>query len=239
MKGEKTLAQWSEKEIKNLNTLILKKIYNDLKPLGKKKILVLCSSKGDVAFWLAKRTKNFKGKIIGLELSNKCLKRSIKRVKDMKLEEIIEFHKAKKYKIPYPDKDFDALISEFIIFPTPIVTEIGQNEMARTLKKEGKMILTDVITIKKLPGNVQNAFKLLGLDYLCKATRTDFKEWMKSAGLKNIKVIDLTPMVRQIWKERCREALTSVHRRGCHYLLDSEFALGKTIFYIYVSGEKP
>jgi len=199
------MTQWSEEEIEKLSGVILEKIYEDLKPLNEKKILVLCSGEGDVAFWLIERTKDFIGEVIGLELEDKCLKRSIERKKDMK----VEFHKAEKYKIPYSDNEFDALISEFIIFSTPTPTEIGQSEMARVLKKGGKLILTDVITTKKIPDHIRDEFRLLGLDY-----------------------VDLTPTIRSIWEEHSRSM------EGYHYLLDSEYAIGKAIFYIYVGGEK-
>lgn len=232
------MTQWTGDEIKKLSAVILEKIYEDLKPLNAKKILVLCSSEGDVAFWLTERTKDFKGRIIGLELEDKCLKRSIERTKDVTLEGIIEFHKAEKYKIPFSDEEFDALVSEFIIFPTPTPTEIGQNEMTRALRKGGKMILTDVIATKRLPDHVRNELKSIGLDYLCDATQDDFKEWMTSAGLKNVEIVNLTPLVKQIWEERYRKYTISEYREGYHYLLNSEFCLGETIFYIYVKGEK-
>ncbi len=222
------MTQWSEEEIEKLSGVILEKIYEDLKPLNEKKILVLCSGEGDVAFWLIERTKDFIGEVIGLELEDKCLKRSIERKKDMK----VEFHKAEKYKIPYSDNEFDALISEFIIFPTPTPTEIGQSEMARVLKKGGKLILTDVITTKKIPDHIRDEFRLLGLDYLCEATKDDFKEWITQAGLRNIEIVDLTPTIRSIWEEHSRSM------EDYHYLLDSEYAIGKAIFYIYVGGEK-
>lgn len=232
------MNRWTEDEVKKLSATILEKIYRELEPLNEKKILVLCSSEGDVAFWLVKKTKEFKAKVIGLELDDKCLKRSIERLKELELGDIIEFHKAEMYRIPYPDEVFDALISEFIIFPTPVITQIAQNEMARVLKKGGKMILTDIIVTKKLPEDVRNELKLLGLDYLCEATIDHFREWMIDAGLKNVEVIDITPLVRHIWEERWSLRTKPESDNGWHYLLNSEFGLGETIFYIYIRGEK-
>jgi ubiquinone/menaquinone biosynthesis C-methylase UbiE len=232
------MTQWTEDEVKKLSAVILERIYEDLKPLDAKKILLLCSGEGDVAFWLAGKEKDFNGRIMGLELDEGCLKRSLERLRENGLEGIIEFHRAEKHRIPFPDEEFDALISEFIIFPTPTPTEIGQVEMTRVLRRGGKMILTDVIATKRIPEHVGNELKSIGLNYLCYATKNDFKEWMTSAGLKNIEIVDLTPLVKQIWEERYHKNTIPEHREGYHYLLNSEFRLGETIFYIYVKGEK-
>jgi len=76
------LNKWTEEENKKLSDVILERIYRDLKPLDEKKILVLCSSEGDVAFWLVEKNKNFGGKVLGLELNEECLKKSVKRAKE-------------------------------------------------------------------------------------------------------------------------------------------------------------
>jgi hypothetical protein len=61
---------------------------------------------------------------------------------------------------------------------------------------------------------------------------------MTSAGLKNIEIADLTPQLKQVWEERYHKNTIHEHKEGYHYLLNSEFRLGETIFYIYVKGEK-
>jgi ubiquinone/menaquinone biosynthesis C-methylase UbiE len=232
------MVQWTGNEIEKLSSMVFERIYEDLKPLNTKKVLVLCSSEGDVAFWLVGRAGNFKGRIIGLELDDKSLERSIQKAKELALEGIVEFHKAEKYRIPFPDEEFDALVSEFIVFPTPTPTEIGQDEIARVLRKGGKVILTDVIATRRLPEHVRSELKSIGLSYLCYATLDDFKKWMTVAGLKNVEVLDLTPLVRQVWEERSRKDPSHEHRKGYHLLLSSEYQLGETIFYIYAKGEK-
>jgi hypothetical protein len=111
--------------------------------------------------------------------------------------------------------------------------------MARVLAPGGKMILTDVILTKPLPQRVRDALQSIGLGYLCQATTEDFRSWMMSAGLTNVDVRDLTPLVRSVWENRSESDINPSHQVGYSYLLDHpQVGLGKGIFYIYVCGEK-
>ncbi len=80
----------------------------------------------------------------------------------------------------------------------------------------------------------------IGLDYIWDATLEDFRSWMVEAGLINIEVHDLTSTVKMVWEDRSEFDLAISHQAGYAYLLDNPQAgLGKSIFYIYASGEKP
>jgi SAM-dependent methyltransferase len=229
--------EWTREEIEELSP-ILERIQKDLTPLEDKRILVLCSAAGDVALWLGERAGG--GKIVGLELDEGLLELSRGRARERGLEEIIEFRKADRYKIPFADGEFDALVSEFVLFPTPQPTEIGQPEMARGLKPGGKMILTDVITTRPIPNEAREKLRAIGLDYLCEATQEDFRRWMEEAGLVDVEVRDFTLLVEQVWQARRDCDPASEHRAGYRFLLeDAKLRLGKGIFYIYVRGVKP
>lgn len=228
--------KWNQVEIEKLSP-ILKQVQLDLEPLEEKSILVLCSAGGDVAFLLGERMK--RGQVIGLELGEELLEAAQRSAKEKGLESIVEFRKAKKERIPFPNEVFDALVSEFIIFPTPLPTEIGQQEMARVLKPGGKMVLTDVIVTKPAPQELRTELQAIGLNYLCDATQDDFRDWMKKAGLTDVEVVDFTAVVRKVWEQRQDCDASPEQRRGYSLLLeDPEFRLGEAIFYIYVRGKK-
>jgi len=228
--------KWGREEIEKLS-LILKQIEADLEPLDGKSILILCSAAGDVAFWLGEKMK--RGQILGLELNDELLEIAKVRAREKGLESIVIFRKAEKSYIPYPDEVFDALVSEFIIFPTSTPTQIGQPEMARVLKTHGKMILTDVITTRHIPREKRILLQTIGLDYLCEATQEDFLKWMRDAGLVNVEILDFTPIVKEVWEQRWKNAATLKQQKAYSILLeDSEIGLGKAIFYIYIRGRK-
>ena len=158
----------------------------------------------------------------------------------MGLEGVVKFLPAEKQHIPMPDASFDVLVSEFVVYPTTTPTEISQLEMARVLKPGGKIILTDVIVTKAIPEQTRQELAGIGLDYLCEGTHGDFRRWMTEAGLINVEVRDLTSIVRKVWEDRYASDFSASHQTGYSYLLDDpRVGLGKTIFYIYVCGEKP
>lgn len=228
--------KWSQVETEKLSP-ILKQVQSDMEPLEEKSILVLCCAGGDVAFLLGKRMKS--GHIIGLELSEELLETAQRSAKEKGLEGIVEFRKAKRAHIPLPDGMLDALVSEFIIFPTPLPTEMGQQEMTRVLKPGGKIVLTDVIITKPAPQKLRTELQTIGLDYLCDGTIDDFRDWMKEAGLTDIEFIDFTPVVKEVWKQRRNIDASPERQRGYSLLLeDPVFRLGEAIFYIYVRGKK-
>jgi SAM-dependent methyltransferase len=229
--------KWTQAEIERLSP-VLEQIRMDLEPINGKNILVLCSAGGDVAFWLARQMK--RGKVTGLELDLRLLESARRLAKEQGLRNLVEFRQAEKTCIPFPNDTFDALVSEFIVFPTLAPTEIGQPEMARVLKSGGMMVLTDVIVAKPIPHDVRADLQAIGLDYLCEGTQDEFRRWMEEAGLIDIEVVDLTSTVRRVWEQRRRTLPPLEEHRGYGYLLDDpNFGLGEAIFYIYVRGKKP
>jgi ubiquinone/menaquinone biosynthesis C-methylase UbiE len=229
--------KWSRSELDHLLP-ILEQVSSDLAPVDGKQILVLCSATGEVAFWLGEMIE--RGKVTGLELNRESLDIARRSAREMGLESVVEFQAAEKQLIPTPDSIFDALVSDFVVYPTSTPTEIGQPEMARVLAPGGKMILTDVILSKPLPQDVRDELQAIGLDYLCEGTQDDFQSWMTGAGLVNVQILDLTPSVRKVWEYRRAADRTTAHQLGYSYLLDDlHFGLGEAIFYIYMSGEKP
>jgi SAM-dependent methyltransferase len=229
--------KWSRNEIYHLLP-ILEQISADLAPIDGKNILVLCSATGEVAFWLAEMMEE--GRVTGLELDQESLDIARRATHEMGLEGVVEFLPAEKQHIPMPDASFEVLVSEFTVYPTTSPTEIGQPEMARVLKSGGKMVLTDVIVTKPIPQQARQELASIGLEYLCEGTQDDFRQWMIAAGLINIEVRDLTSILRKVWEDRYASDFVDSHQSGYTYLLDDpRIGLGKTIFYIYVRGEKP
>lgn len=228
--------KWNQAEIQELSP-ILEQVQADLEPLEGKHILVLCSASGDVALWLAKKVKY--GRVLGLELDPESLSVARDAAKAERFESIVEFQAAEKRRIPLPDEKFDAVVSEFIVFPTSRPTEIGQPEMARVLKAGGIMGLTDVIIRKPYPQEVRDALREIGLDYLCEATQEEFRTWMEEAGLRDVEVVDFTPVVKAVWGQRRAGDDQAENRKGYWYLLgDNEYGLGRGLFYIHVRGKK-
>ncbi len=204
---------WNPKE-QEILAPVLERIGETIDPLEGKRVLVLCSAVGDVAFWLAKRMKT--GRVVGLELSEEQLK--IARAGN--LAPRVAFLPAERTRVPFPDASFDALVSEFIVFPSPEPT--------------------DAIAQGAFPDEVKRALAEVGLTYGCEASPDDFRGWMEEAGFLEIAVEDLTPLVRRAWAWRRAHDPEAAAKPGYRYLLEDErFALGRGLFYILVHGRKP
>jgi len=231
------MPRWGEEDLGKLEA-ILQRMEEELKPLRRKNILVLCCGAGEVALRLGNKMAG-SGKVVGLDLSDDLLESATRKAKAEGLEGVVQFQKAEKHRLPFPDKTFDALVSEFIVYPAPQITEIGQPEMARVLKPRGKMVLTDVIVTRPIAKKTEDALKAIGLDYLCQGTQDDFRRWMEDAGLVNIEILDFTPWLREVWEKRRERDASPGQEAGYFTLLeDPALQLGEVIFYIYVRGEK-
>src|SRR5512143_1510589 len=134
--------KWSVEEIKRLSPL-LDEVEAELEPLEGKDLLVLCSAGGEMAFRLAEKMR--RGRVVGVELDRGLLEAARKSAEEKHLSHLLEFRGTEKTRLSLPDNAFDGLVSEFIVFPSPAPTEVGQPEMARVLKPGGRMVITDVI----------------------------------------------------------------------------------------------
>ncbi|NIA25035.1 MAG: methyltransferase domain-containing protein [Gammaproteobacteria bacterium] len=223
------MAPWAKTE-RELLSPVVETILADLEPLVGKQILVLCSASGEVAFRIADRVGA--GEVLGLQLSEELLRAA----RSAKTEGIpVRFDKALPDRIPSPDATFDGVVSEFIVYPTSEVTDIGQSEMARVLRPSGVMTLTDVIAPEDPPADVRTAFTDAGLNYLCVATPDDFAGWMKEVGMVDVEVRELTDLVRPVWERR----LATGPAAAALLLGSGPWSLGRGIRYIRVRGMKP
>lgn len=228
---------WDEEDLKNLES-ILERIERDLYPLKEKDILVLCSGRGELTLRLAKKVGE-EGMVVGAELDEKLIETGREKAKSEGLEGSVRFFKPREDRLPFPDKTFDSLVSEFIVHPTEQITKIGQPAMARVLKPGGSVHLTDVITTHDLSEDQKQALKEIGLDYICQASRQDFEKWMKNAGFVKIEIEDLTLKLSDVWSER-KSRGTEGGRQGWKMLLEeSPLKLGEGIHYIYIKGKIP
>ncbi len=174
--------------------------------------------------------------MVGLELADDLLEASQEALAD-RPEVPVRLERTLMDRIPFPDEFFDGVVSEFIVYPTPQATDIGQREMARVLRPGGVMTITDVIVPTGPPPVVRADLFAAGLDYLCVATPEDFRGWMEDAGLVDVEVLDVTDVVRPVWERRLSDP--SVASAVRHLLGSGSWSLGHGLQYIRVRGTKP
>ena len=227
------MSTWTAEERRALQPIV-DAIVDDLEPVAGKRILVLCSATGEVAFRIGERVGD--GEVVGLELADDMFEASVEALAD-RPEVTVRFEGALMDRIPFPDGSFDGVVSEFVVYPTSQATDFGQPEMARVLRPGGAMTITDVIVPAEPPPEVRAELSAAGLDYLCVATPDDFRRWLEEAGLTDVEVLDLTDVVRLVWERRLSDP--SVVQAASHLLGSGPWSLGHGLRYIRVRGTKP
>ena len=172
--------------------------------------------------------------IVGLELDEQLLRESRRRAEKLPYSNRITLLKSPQTQIPFEDSVFDAVVSEFIVYPSPKPTNIGQDEMARVLVRNGMLLITDVIVTGSVDEVVSGAYRAAGLRYFCEASIEDFIYWMSSSGFEDIVVEDLTHVLKRIWEKRAKK----MDYEKVKVLLKGELTLGRRLFYLYFKGRK-
>jgi ubiquinone/menaquinone biosynthesis C-methylase UbiE len=227
---------WTAAELEQLSP-IFQQILDDLPHQPSAQVLMLCSGRGQITFWLAELlpTTSF----TGLELDRGALEAARREVSQRNLERV-EFYEAEFSQIPYPDASFDAIVSDFILFPTPSLTQIGQTEMARVLRPGGRLILTDVLLAMPIPHLLRNELHAIGMNYLCETSPEQMRDWIEAAGLIQTNEYDFTNLLQRIWRARRAADIYLRGSIGYSLLLDNPaYCLGCAIHYLYMSASKP
>ena len=124
-----------------------KKIVNILKKQNPKNILDIATGTGDLAIELCKTNAK---KIIGLDISKGMLSVGIEKIKNKKLENIIEMVIGDSENLSFEDNYFDAVTISFGVrnFET---LEKGLKEIYRVLKPSGKLVILETSNPTKFP----------------------------------------------------------------------------------------
>ncbi len=228
---------WTENEVRAL-TPILERVESALGQLACARVLVLCSAGGDLALRLAPRLGG-KGKVTGLELDPVLLRIASGRAAYSPVGYLMDFKRGERARLPFPDSSFDALVRDLIVFPTPAPTETGYSEMARVLRPGGRMVLTDIVVHPPLPPLSREALRSIGIAYVRDSKVDDLKAGMGGAGLADVGVEDLSPIMHTVWEARRGADRSPGHGPAYETLLGKgRHSLGKGLRYVLLRCAK-
>jgi ubiquinone/menaquinone biosynthesis C-methylase UbiE len=114
---------------------------------GKLRVLDIGCGKGGTPILLA---QEYGCSVIGVDLSHKMIALARSRSQAETLNSSVEFMLADAEELPFVDDTFDAMISEcsFSVLPNK---EKAASEIARVLKPEGKLMVTDIVLKERIP----------------------------------------------------------------------------------------
>jgi ubiquinone/menaquinone biosynthesis C-methylase UbiE len=92
------------------------------------------------------------GHVTGVDMTEEQLEKA-ERLRKQHQFDNVSFHKSYIESLPFPDRSFDAVISNGVINLAPDKSKVFA-EISRVLKPGGRMIIADIVTEKQLPENV-------------------------------------------------------------------------------------
>ena len=124
-----------------------KKVVKIIKKSGASKILDIATGTGDLAIAMSKINPE---KIIGLDLSAGMLKVGIEKVKENKLEHLIEMIQGDSENLPFEDNTFDAITVSFGVRNFENLNK-GLSEIHRVLKPGGTFVILEFSQPQSFP----------------------------------------------------------------------------------------
>lgn len=124
-----------------------KKVIRLLEPHHPQLILDIATGTGDLAIACAKLNPK---KITGVDISNGMLEVGRKKIKEKKLDNLIELMQADSADLPFPDASFDAITVAFGVRNFENL-ENGLKEMYRVLKPGGQLVILEFSQPQRFP----------------------------------------------------------------------------------------
>ncbi|MFH0978016.1 MAG: arsenite methyltransferase [Candidatus Woesearchaeota archaeon] len=148
-------------------------------------VLDLGSGAGFDCFLAAKKVGK-KGKVIGVDMTEKMIKKARENAKKYGLNNV-EFRLGDIEELPVDDNSIDIIISNCVINLSPDKAKVF-GEAFRVLRKGGKLLVSDMVLLKELSEMDKNDEKLITRCVGVAILKNQYLKLIKDAGL-NVKIL--------------------------------------------------
>jgi ubiquinone/menaquinone biosynthesis C-methylase UbiE len=148
-------------------------------------------SGGGFDVFIAAEKVGRKGKSIGVDMTPDMLSKARRNAEIFRKKSglsNVEFRLGEIEHLPVADNSVDVIISNCVINLSPEKQQVW-NEMARVLRKGGRIAVSDLALLKPLPEKVKKSIEALVGCIAGAVLVKDTEKMVKKAGLKNIKMI--------------------------------------------------
>jgi ubiquinone/menaquinone biosynthesis C-methylase UbiE len=147
------------------------------------RVLDVASGKGESAIFLARR---FGSEVVGIDYGPENVKQAEARATEAGVGLLVRFRQGDAEKLGFPNASFDAVLCEcaFCTFPDK---EVAAAEFARVLRPGGRIGLSDLTRLAKLPEELQGLLAWVA----CIADARPVEEYVgyiEAAGIRNVEV---------------------------------------------------
>jgi SAM-dependent methyltransferase len=150
-------------------------------------VLDLGSGAGFDCF-LAAQKVGPEGKIIGVDMTDEMLERARKNASKGGYRNV-EFRMGEIENLPVDDNTVDLIISNCVINLVPNKDKAFK-EAFRVLKAGGRLMVSDIVLLKKLPDFVKDSIEAYVGCVSGASTKERYLDYIKSAGFENVTVMD-------------------------------------------------
>lgn len=153
-------------------------------------VLDLGSGAGFDCFLVAQRV-GINGKVIGVDMTKEMIKQANWNAKKGNYRNV-EFREGEIENLPIDDESVDLVISNNVINLSPDKKKVFK-EAFRVLKPGGRMMISDIVLLKKLPDFIRNSVKAYAILKECLGDailKGQYISAIKEAGFTRVEIVD-------------------------------------------------
>jgi arsenite methyltransferase len=151
------------------------------------RVLDLGSGAGFDAFLAAKKVGNT-GKVIGVDMTPEMLDKARANAKKGKYTNV-EFRLGEIENLPVADNSVDVIISNCVINLAPNKKRVFE-EAYRVLAPNGRMTVSDIVLLKKLPETIQKSVEAYSACIAGAEIKDKYLESIRKAGFEEVNVLE-------------------------------------------------
>lgn len=160
-------------------------------------VLDVCSGMGGPARYLAWKRGC---RVTGLDLTESRVQGATQLTEAAGLSQQVRFVQGNALQMPLPDAHFTLAIAQEAFAHIPDKPQL-MRECARVLRPQGRLVFSDILRRTALPDD--DARRLYeGMRFSEIASADDYRRWLAGAGLRVVRVIDLSDEWTRILRER-------------------------------------
>ena len=179
--------------------------------LKKGEIVLDLGSGGGIDVFFASKKVGPKGKIIGVDMTEKMIKKSRETAKKYGYKNV-EFRLGEIENLPIEDNSVDVIISNCVINLSPDKEKVFR-EAYRVLKLGGRIMISDLVTEGNLPNEIKKNFDAWAGCIAGALEKNDYLDKIRKAGFKNVKIVSESSYDIDVSK-KLKGKITSVKVEG-------------------------
>jgi ubiquinone/menaquinone biosynthesis C-methylase UbiE len=182
-----------------------------LASLKEGEIVLDLGSGGGIDVFFASKKVGPKGKVIGVDMTEKMINKSRETAKKYGYKNV-EFRLGEIENLPIEDDSVDVIISNCVINLSPDKEKVFR-EAYRVLKNGGRIMISDLVTEGNLPDEVKKSFDAWASCIAGALEKNDYLNKIRKVGFKNVKIISESSYDIDVSKE-LKGKITSVKVEG-------------------------